>query len=104
MVPDELGSHNCWSHSVRFPDGEHHDFANLITWGIEIFQIAGQDCPRDAVLLAVLRVTMASERLGIPVERILGHREIDPARRSDPVGVDMDWFRRTVCGLLRSAG
>ena len=100
MVPDRLGSNNCWSRSVRFPDGEHYDLANLITWGIEIHQIADEDCPRDATLLAALRVVLACERLGIPPKRVLGHGEIDPSRKSDPVGVNMDWFRATVKGLL----
>lgn len=100
MVPDTLGANHCWSKSVAFPGGEHPDLANLITWGIELFQVRSQDTAKEIVLAGAWRVAKACKRLGLDSEAVLGHREIDPSRRSDPVGVDMYWFREVVRGLI----
>jgi hypothetical protein len=48
-----------------------------------------------------VRIAAACTRLGLDYTRVLGHREIDPDRKSDPVGVSsMDDFRASIGQLL----
>lgn len=51
---------------------------------------AGQ---QDVVARAAAAVCL---HLGLPVERVVGHKETDPTRKPDPHGVDMDAFRELV--------
>jgi len=81
---------------VEFPGGEHYDLANCITWGIEGYQVQGHNTQSDIVVAMVDRVAAACQRLDLSPEAVLGHKEIDLSRRSDPVGVDMDEFRAQV--------
>lgn len=41
--------------------------------------------------------------LGFDVDRVKAHRETDPGRKPDPIGVDMDAFRRGVRRHLASS-
>jgi hypothetical protein len=72
-----------------------------VTWGIEAFQITGKPVSQEVLATTIQRVAAACRRLDLDTAAVLGHREIDPAQRSDPVGVDMDVFRAEVAGLLR---
>ena len=101
MVTDERATQHCWSKSVQFPGGEHYNLANCITWGIELYQVKGGPVTPGVVCLGVERVAAACVRLGLNAFRVLGHGEIDPERKSDPVGVDMHQFRAQVAGVLR---
>ena len=86
---------------MRFPDGTPWQFANHITWGIEGYQIAGRSASGEVVALMTVRVAAACKRLGLEHTRVLGHREIDPERKSDPVGVNsMDDFLAAVADIL----
>lgn len=96
MVTDERAAHHCYSESVVFPGGESYNLANSITWGIEGYQMKDEDVQQNVVIAMVEHVAYACRRLRIPVSQVLGHREIDPRRRSDPVGIDMDEFRARV--------
>jgi N-acetyl-anhydromuramyl-L-alanine amidase AmpD len=100
LVPDELLAHHARSEKVRFPDGTPWQFANHITWGIEGYQIAGKPVGQEVLALMTARVSAACKRLGMDHTRVLGHREIDPERKSDPVGADMDAFRASIADLL----
>lgn len=101
LVPDDLLAHHARSDKVRFPDGTPWQFANHITWGIEGYQVAGRPASQEVVALMRVRVAAACKRLGLEYTRVLGHREIDPERKSDPVGVDsMDEFRASIADLL----
>lgn len=103
MVPDELAAHHCASASVRFPDGSGGVLANRWTWGIEMFGFAGKPVEPDVVAAGIRCVAEACERLGLGVYAVVGHREIDPSRRSDPEFVDMDVFRGGVATALAPA-
>jgi hypothetical protein len=46
------------------------------------------------------RVVLACRRLHIPSARVIAHRDIDPTRRSDPLGIDMVQFRAAVAAAL----
>jgi N-acetyl-anhydromuramyl-L-alanine amidase AmpD len=96
LVPDERAAHHCESESVRFPDGTPAHLANEITWGIEAYQVTGKPVSAEILATTIERVTAAGRRLGLDSSRVLGHREIDPDRRQDPIGVDMDQLRATV--------
>ncbi len=109
MVPDDLLAHHARSASVQFPDGTPWQFANHITWGIEGYQVAGRPVSQDVAALLVVRVAAACKRLGLDHSRVLGHCEIDPQRKSDPVGIccpgaegvlQIDGFRASVADLL----
>lgn len=96
MVTDERAAHHCYSESVKFPSGESYNLANSITWGIEGYQLKDQDTQQSVVAAMVERVAFACRRFRLSPSEVLGHKEIDPRRRSDPVGVNMDEFRKRV--------
>jgi len=100
MVPDDRAAHQCESHSVRFPDGTPWQLANESTWGLEAFQVVGQNVGQEVLKTTIERIAAACKRLQLDTSRVLGHREIDPDRRSDPVGVNMDTFRAAVAERL----
>jgi hypothetical protein len=66
--------------------------------GIEAFHEGTPEHPWPGIQLdAWIRGTAALLRyLGLPVERVLGHKETDPARKSDPAGLPMDRMRQMV--------
>lgn len=102
MVGDGAAAHHAGNATLG--DGTTGAAVNRVSWGIEIFQIHGQPCAPDLVDVAARRITEACRRLGITdTARIVGHREIDPGRRSDPVGVDMGALRARVLSLLGGA-
>jgi len=96
LVADERAAHHCESESVRFPDGTPAHLANEITWGVEAYQIAGKPVSGEVLSNTIERVATACRRLGLDSSHVLGHREIDPSSRQDPVGVNMDEFRAAV--------
>ena len=100
MVPDELAAHHAGADSARLPDGTRGSAVNRASWGIEIFQWTGQPCAPALVERAAVRAADACRRLGIPAANVLQHREVDPGRRSDAVGVDAGAFRGRVAELL----
>lgn len=100
MVADSNAAHHAESDTARLPGGEPNYLNNELTWGIEAFQIADTPVAPLVARTMLERVVEACRRLGIPSSRVLGHREIDPTRRSDPLGVDMVQFRRAVASAL----
>ena len=100
LVPDERAAHHCWSESVRFPDGTPSHLANETTWGIEAYQVNGKPVSKEILDTVVERVAAACRRFELDSSHVLGHREIDPDRRQDPVGVDMDELRGAVTQML----
>lgn len=65
--------------------------------GIEAFNNGvGEPWPRVQVDAYDLGVALILEHLGLPTERDLAHRETDPRRKTDPVGLDMPTRRRRV--------
>jgi hypothetical protein len=100
LVPDERAAHHCWSESVRFPDGTPSHLANEITWGIEVYQVSGKPVGEEVLATAIERAAAACRRFELDSSHVLGHREIDPDRRQDPVGVDVDELRGAVTQML----
>lgn len=100
MVPDESAAHHCGSFSAQLPGGEPNSLNNQLTWGIEAYQIAGAPVAPEVVEILLERVVAACRRLGIPSTRVVSHAEIDPTRRTDPVGVDINAFRAEVSAAL----
>lgn len=100
MVTDERAAQHCWSESVVFPGGERYGLANCITWGIEGYQAHGHTVQPNVAHLMAQRVGLACERFDLSPADVLGHCEIDPERRSDPVGVSMEEFRNRVQRVL----
>lgn len=100
MVTDERAAHHCYSEAVVFPNGESYKDANSITWGIEGYQLKGEDVQQSVVAAMIRRVAFACQRFGLSMTDVLGHGEIDPGRRSDPVGVSMEDFRHKVQRVL----
>lgn len=98
MVPDDKAAHHAGY--GRLPNGISGGAVNAASWGIEIYQLHGQECDPALVERAAVRTADACRRLGIPWDKVLAHREIDPSRRSDPVGVNMPAFRGRVAELL----
>ena len=100
MVTDERAAQHCYSKSVKFPAGDFRAVANQITWGIEGYQEATKPLDVNVVHLMAQRVALACQRFGLGMADVLGHCEIDPDRRSDPVGVSMEDFRHRVQRVL----
>jgi len=103
MVADDRAAHHCESETVVFPDGLARQLANEATWGIEGFQRQGQVVDAGIVETMAQRVAAACRRFSLAPERVLAHREIDPGRRTDPVGVDMNAFRARIRAILGPA-
>ena len=98
MVRDELAAHHCESATVNLPGIDPVD-ANESTWGIELYQESNSVVPGDVINIGIERVAEACIRLGINADNVVGHGELDPSRRHDPVfpeGINMDWFREKV--------
>jgi len=102
MVPDDRAAHHAGY--ATLPDGTTGGAVNLASWGVEIYQVHGQPCAPELVEVAAGRVAGACKRLNIPAARVVSHAEIDPGRRSDPVGVDMAAFRSRVAAMLAEGG
>lgn len=100
MVPDDKAAHHCESDSARLPNGEPSYLNNELTWGIEAFQIADTPVASDVARTMLARVVEACRRLRVPSARVISHAEMDPTRRSDPVGVNMAQFRIAVANAL----
>lgn len=102
MVPDDRAAHHAGY--ATLPDGTTGGAVNLASWGLEIYQESGRPCAPELVEVAAGRVAGACKRLGIPAARVVSHAEVDPGRRSDPVGVSMDAFRARVSAMLAEGG
>lgn len=100
MVPDDRAAHHAGSESSRFPNGATGFNGNAQSFGLEMYHNVGTTISPATVAIAVDRFAQACRRFGLGVERILAHRDIDPTRRSDPVGVEMPWFRARVAERL----
>lgn len=71
--------------------------------GIEAFNTGAVPWP-PAMFEAVARATAAIVRYtGLPLDRVLGHKESDPGRKPDPSQVDMAQFRARVHAILTGA-
>ena len=101
MIPDDRAAHHVESPTAKFPDGVPTVWNNERTWGIEAYQTTGRDTDDAVVSETIRRVVEACRRLGLGADKVIGHREVDPGRRSDPVGVDMHDFRLRVAAGLR---
>lgn len=102
MVADGMAAHHAGN--ATLPDGTTGSAVNAASWGIEVYQVHGQPCDPSLEDVCVARVVAACRRLDIPSRNVLGHREIDPGRRGDPVGVDMAAFRAAVAAKLGESG
>jgi hypothetical protein len=93
MVTDDRAAHHAEAPTAQLPGGEPNYLNNELTWGIEGFQIGTTPVSAAVARLMLERVVLACRRLNIPSSRVLAHREIDPTRRTDPLGIDMIQFR-----------
>lgn len=104
VVDEGLAAHHAGG--SKLPDGTtgtyisgntRVDAVNAVSIGIEMKQIAGQ---ATLPVVGETTIKLAADicrRHGIPVERVVGHREISgKGGHSDPVGVDMNYFRERV--------
>jgi hypothetical protein len=100
MVVDDRAAHHCESPTATLPGGEPNYLNNELTWGIEGFQIGATPVSAAVARLMLERVVLACRRLNIPSARVLSHQQIDPTRRTDPLGIDMVQFRAAVAAAL----
>ena len=69
--------------------------------GIEAFNDGrGETWPKAQLAAFDVGAAAILRRLRLPSDRLLGHRETDPKRKVDPVGIDMEAMRRRVQQLL----
>lgn len=74
------------------------------TVGIEAFNDGvGEPWPGVQVEAWAQGCAAICRHLGLPVDRVLGHRETDPGRKVDPKGLDMGWFRQQVAKRMNAA-
>lgn len=102
MVADGMAAHHAGNSTL--PDGTTGSAVNAASWGTEMYQVHGEPVAPSLIDVCMARVVAACRRLDIPSRNVLGHREIDAGRRSDPVGVDMVAFRAAVAAKLGESG
>lgn len=86
-------------HVIADGKGNHNGYG---TWGnnsigIEAFNSGvGEPWPSGQVDAYVAGTRAILTHLGLPLDRMLGHKESDPGRKIDPAGLDMNDMRRLV--------
>lgn len=86
-------------HVIADGKGNHNGYG---TWGnnsigIEAFNSGvGEPWPSGQVDAYVAGTRAILTHLGLPLDRMLGHKESDPGRKIDPAGLDMNDMRRRV--------
>lgn len=77
---------------------KYGDNLNDWSWGICIFKHRDDNgpFPGDMLSAAVVVASERADQFDIPTSDIRSHGEADPARRSDPRGLNMDRFREMV--------
>lgn len=101
MVPLNRAAHHAGADSSCLPSGVCGGEVNRQSDGIEIYSVAGEGVAPALREAAVHEVATICLSRGLNADKVLGHRETDPTRRSDPVGIDMDAFRADVARLVR---
>lgn len=103
MVPYSRAAHHAGGieiakgvYSSRLPNGYRGHEVNMRTIGLEIYRRVDQKVPAELVEAAIDWAVERCKQFNLQVSQVLGHGEVDPDRRSDPVGIDMDWFRDKV--------
>lgn len=89
-------SHHAGSESSRLPDGTTGSMVNQVSIGIECYNRTGYPVSAMVEGHAIELVSYLCRELGIPPSNVLGHREVDPSRRSDPTGINMHAFRQSL--------
>lgn len=71
------------------------------TVGIEAFNDGvGEPWPAVQIEAWTKGCAAICEHFGVPVDRVLAHRETDPGRKVDPKNLDMGWFRLQVAAHI----
>lgn len=100
MVPYSRAAHHAGADTARLPNGYAGTEVNRRTIGIEVYRRKEQQVPA-AVWEALIDWAVARcKQYNLQVSQILSHAQVDPTRRSDPVGLNMTWFRDRVAQEL----
>lgn len=75
---------------------------NPVSVGVELVnRNDGRDpYPEAQLRSAILLTALLCHGFDIPVAHVCGHYECSPGRKTDPAGLDMDWFRNRVARAL----
>lgn len=100
MVPYSRAAHHAGADSARLPNGYAGAEVNRRTIGIEVYRRVDKPVP-SVVWEALIDWAVARcKEYNLQVSQILSHAQVDPTRRSDPVGLNMVWFRDRVAQEL----
>lgn len=107
MVPYSRASHHAGGveiakgvYSSRLPNGFMGHEVNMRTIGLEVYRQVNQQVPAAVWEAAIDWAVARCRQYNLQVSQILSHAQVDPTRRSDPIGLNMPWFRDRVAQEL----
>lgn len=100
MVPYSRAAHHAGADTSRLPNGFMGSEVNLRTIGLEVYRRVDQPVSSDVWEAAIDWAVARCQQYNLQVSQILSHAQVDPTRRSDPVGLNMVWFRDRVAEKL----
>lgn len=93
MVPENMTAWHAGSKTSTLPSGFWGYEVNYRSYGISLWNYAGERPDDETIQTGVERTARAMKFFGRGIDRVVSHGEIDPTRRNDPEGVDMNDFR-----------
>lgn len=100
MVPYSKAAHHAGADTARLPNGYTGTEVNRRTIGLEIYRRVEQQVSAVLWEAAIDWAVARCRQYNLQVSQILSHAQVDPTRRSDPVGLNMTWFRDRVAQEL----
>lgn len=100
LVPYSRAAHHAGADSARLPNGYAGTEVNLRTIGIEVYRRVDKPVPAVVWEALIDWAVARCKQYNLQVSQILSHAQVDPTRRSDPVGLNMVWFRDRVAQEL----
>jgi hypothetical protein len=107
MVPYSQAAHHAGGaklagnvYSSRLPNGFRGHECNMRTIGLEIYRRVDQSVPADVIEAAAQWAAEKCKQFDLQTSQILSHAQVDPTRRSDPIGINMVEFRDRVGEIL----
>lgn len=100
MVPYSRAAHHAGADTARLPSGYAGTEVNLRTIGIEVYRRVDKPVPAIVWEALIDWAVARCKEYNLQVSQILSHAQVDPTRRSDPVGLNMVWFRDRVAQEL----
>jgi hypothetical protein len=107
MVPYSHAAHHAGGAEIapgvfssQLPNGFRGHECNMRTIGLEIYRRVDQAVPAAVVEASAQWAAERCKQYNLQTSQILSHAQVDPTRRSDPIGINMVAFRDRVGEIL----